>query len=193
MVYGPAERQIRTGEIIGDLYRQAGQPWPEPISDPDFDEFPAEQVGRAFLPRLIARHPHIAAAYSEFQTTTDHRAKQRLFDRVLREVASRWLTGEVSAPEIPTWQDFCHRVAGAVDRAQRDCPKSGSVAVFTSGGPTAATCRVALGLSYESTLELTWSPRNCSFAEFLFSGDRFSLHTFNSAPHLDDPALITYR
>ena len=28
--YGPAERQIRTGEIVGDLYKQAGRHWPEP-------------------------------------------------------------------------------------------------------------------------------------------------------------------
>ncbi len=70
---------------------------------------------------------------------------------------------------------------------------SGSAAVFTSGGPTAATVRSALGLSYESTLELTWSPKNASYTEFFFTTDRFSLHAFNNTPHLDDPALITYR
>jgi broad specificity phosphatase PhoE len=193
VVHGPAQRQIRTGEIIADLYRNAGQPWPDPATDPDFDEFPGELLARRFLPILIARHPHIARAWNEFHSTTDMRTKQRNFDRVLREVTSRWLSGEVAAPDVPTWQDFCHRVADAVDRARSGCPKSGAVVVFTSGGPTAATSRVALGLSYEATLELTWSPRNCSFAEFLFTDGRFSLHTFNSTPHLDEPELLTYR
>jgi hypothetical protein len=36
-------------------------------------------------------------------------------------------------------------------------------------------------------------PRNCSYSEFVFSGDRFTLSTFNSFQHLDDPALLTYR
>ena len=191
--YGPAERQIRTGEIVGDIYRKAGLGWPEPVTDPDLDEFPAETVARRFLPELMARHPHLAASVAEFQAATEFLSKQRLFDRVLREVSQRWMEGEVGAPDIPSWRDFCHRVEGAVNRIRAQAPKSARVAVFTSGGPTAATARLALQLSYESTLELTWSPRNASVSEFLFNRDRFSLSTFNSTPHLTDPSLLTYR
>jgi len=191
--YGPAERQIRTGEIIGDLFRKAGAAWPAPVIDPELDEFPAETVVRRFLPELMARHPHLAASVDEFQRTTEFRPKQRLFDRVLREVSQRWMAGEVGAPDIPSWKDFCHRVEGAVGRIRAAAPKSSQVAVFTSGGPTAATARVALSLSYEATLELTWSPRNASVSEFLSTRDRFSLSTFNATPHLTDPSLVTYR
>ena len=193
VVYGPAERQIRTGEIVGDLYRQAGRVWPDPLIDPDFDEFPAEPVVRRFLPELVARHPALAAAMTEFQTATEARSRQRLFDRVLREVSQRWLDGEVSDPDIPSWQDFCRRVEGALWRVRTAVGKSGRVAVFTSGGPTAVTARMALQLSYAATLELTWGPRNASVSEFLFTPDRFSLSTFNTAPHLTEPALLTYR
>jgi hypothetical protein len=38
-----------------------------------------------------------------------------------------------------------------------------------------------------------WMSRNCSYSEFLFSGERFTLSAFNAFPHLDDPALLTYR
>ena len=99
----------------------------------------------------------------------------------------------MEAPDIPTWEQFCHRVEAAVGRIRSNAPKSARVAVFTSGGPTAATARVALQLSYEATLELTWSPRNASVSEFLFSQDRFSLSTFNSTAHLPDAPLLTYR
>ncbi len=191
--YGPAERQIRTGEIIRDVYAKAGLGWPEPVIDPDLDEFPAEAVVRRFLPELMAKHPHLAAAFAEFQAATEILPKQRLFDRVLREVSSRWRAGEVQAPDIPSWEQFCHRVEAAVGRIRSNAPKSSRVAVFTSGGPTAATARVALQLSYEATLELTWSPRNASVSEFLFSPDRFSLSTFNSTAHLPDAPLLTYR
>lgn len=193
VVYGPAERQIRTGDIIGDLYRKSGRTWPDPLMDPDFDEFPAEPVMRRFLPELIARHPQLAAAMAEFQAATEVRSKQRLFDRVLREVSQRWLEGEVSAPDIPSWQDFCLRVEGALWRLRNGAGKSERVAVFTSGGPTAVTARMALQLSHAATLALTWSPRNASVSEFLFTQDRFSLSTFNTAPHLTEPALLTYR
>jgi broad specificity phosphatase PhoE len=190
---GPAERQIRTGEIIGGVYRQAGQPWPEATVDPDLDEFPAETVVRRFLPELMSRHAHLAASVAEFQAATEYLPKQRLFDRVLREVSQRWMLGEVDAADIPSWRDFCHRVEAAVGRIRAAAPRSSRVAVFTSGGPTAATARVALGLSYEATLELTWSPRNASVSEFLFTGERFSLSTFNSTAHLPEASLLTYR
>ncbi len=193
VVYGPAERQIRTGEIVGDLYRQAGLTWPSPVMDTDFDEFPAEPVVRRFLPELMARYPALAASMAQFQAATEVRVKQRLFDRVLREVSQRWLEGEVGAPDIPSWHDFCHRVEAALRRVREGAGKSARIAVFTSGGPTAVTARVALELSYAATLELTWSPRNASVSEFLFTKDRFSLSTFNTTPHLTDPALLTYR
>ena len=191
--FGPAERQIRTGQIIGEVYGKAGRFWPEPVVDADLDEFPAEAVVRRFLPELMAKHPHLAAAVAQFQAATEILPKQRLFDRVLREVSSRWRAGEVQDPGIPSWEHFCHRVESAIQRIRSNAPKSARVAVFTSGGPTAATARVALQLSYEATLELTWSPRNASVSEFLFSQDRFSLSTFNSTAHLPEPALLTYR
>lgn len=191
--YGPAERQIRTGEIIGDLYKQAGRSWPEPAVDPDLDEFPFEPLVRRFLPELMARHPHLAAAVAQFQAATEAGPKQRLFDRVLRDVSQRWVTGEVGTPDLPSWPHFCHRVEEAVARIREVAPKASRVGVFTSGGPTAATARVALQLSYEATLELTWSPRNASVSEFLSTQGRFSLSTFNSTPHLPDASLLTYR
>ena len=191
---GPAERQIRTAEIAGAVLRAAGEPWPEATVHQELDEFPAEAVLRRFTPPLAAAHPEIAEGVAALQAATEFAGKQRAFDRLLREVSRRWLAGEVSAPDIPSWQDFCHRVEAAVRRITDAAPKSSQVAVFTSGGPTAATTRVALGLTYEATLDLTWSPRNASYSEFLFTPGRFSLSTFNLTPHLSgDPALLTYR
>lgn len=190
---GPAERQIRTGQIIAEAYREAGRPWPGPMVDPELDEFPAEDVFRHCLPVLLARHPHLAASFAEFQAATEFLPKQRAFDRLLREVSQRWMLGEVDGLGVPTWRDFCHRIEAAVSRIRAAAPKSSRIAVFTSGGPTAATARVALGLSYEATLELTWSPRNASVSEFLFTSGRFSLSTFNSTAHLPEASLLTYR
>jgi len=51
----------------------------------------------------------------------------------------------------------------------------------------------ALHLSAEDTLRLTWMSRNASFSEFLVSGERLTLSTFNAHPHLDGDGLVTYR
>jgi hypothetical protein len=50
-----------------------------------------------------------------------------------------------------------------------------------------------LNLSHADTLQLTWMSRNASFTEFLSSGERFTLSTFNAHPHLEDESLLTYR
>jgi hypothetical protein len=52
---------------------------------------------------------------------------------------------------------------------------------------------MARGLDEVTTLELSWLVRNTACSEFLFSGDRFSLWSFNTTPHLSDAAMITYR
>jgi broad specificity phosphatase PhoE len=69
----------------------------------------------------------------------------------------------------------------------------GNAVIFSSGGVMAATVRLALDLSAARTLELSWTPRNASYSEFLFSGERFSLSTFNAFPHLDSAELLTLR
>ena len=193
VVYGPRERQIRTGEIIGELYGKAGAGWPEPAVREELDEYPAEEVVRALLPGMMAADARLAGWARELKHPADRLAQQRAFDRILREVSRQWARGEAVVPGVPTWEEFCHGVETAVAQVRQECPRSGRAVMFTSGGPKSATVRVALGLSYEATLELTWSPKNCSVSEFLFSGERFSLHTFNATPHLDHPGLITYR
>jgi broad specificity phosphatase PhoE len=66
-------------------------------------------------------------------------------------------------------------------------------AIFTSGGPISVAVERALHLSPQDTLRVAWMSRNCSFSEFLFSEDRFTLSSFNVSPHLDDETLLTYR
>jgi hypothetical protein len=51
----------------------------------------------------------------------------------------------------------------------------------------------ALNLSPQHTLRVSWMSRNCSWSEFLYSGDRFTLSAFNTHPHLNDSAMLTYR
>jgi broad specificity phosphatase PhoE len=85
------------------------------------------------------------------------------------------------------------RVERGLAQVVRDTPTAASAAIFTSAGTIGAAMRRALHLSAEDTLQLTWMSRNASLTEFLASGERFTLSTFNAHPHLDGDELLTYR
>jgi broad specificity phosphatase PhoE len=94
---------------------------------------------------------------------------------------------------VESWPDFCARVDRGIATIVNGATPSGDSVVFTSGGPIGVAMRRALRLSHSDTLQLTWMSRNSSFTEFLSSGDRFTLSTFNAHPHLEDESLLTYR
>jgi len=188
--YGPARRQSGTGEIVRQAYDEAGIEWPEPVCHPEFDEYPGIEVMRAFLPGLIDKHEDIRLLDAEFRTAGEHTVAARAFEKMFQRVTRMWVAGELESPEIETWQAFCDRVERGIARVRE---AGGSAVIFSSGGVMAATIRIALDLSAQRTLELSWTPRNGAYSEFLFSGERFSLSTFNAYPHLDSPDLLTWR
>ena len=96
-------------------------------------------------------------------------------------------------PEVESWTQFKARVQSGVSRIRREAGTGKNVVAITSGGPISATVAHVMNLAPLVAIELLWLSRNCSFSEFLFSGDRFSMHSFNSIPHLDDRRLLTYR
>lgn len=191
--YGPAERQIRTGEIVGAVLGQASLPWPEPVIVPEFDEYAGIEVMRAFLPGLLEKHEDLRALETQFRSAADRAEAGRAYDRMFQRVTRLWATGDLAAPDLEPWSEFCDRIARGIAQVRASGSKSSRIAVFTSGGVIAATARLALDLNYLKTLDLGWSSRNASYSEFLFSGERFSVASFNNLPHLHEPDLITYR
>lgn len=190
--HGPAERHIRTENIVAQAYRAAGAEWPDSVLVPELDEYPGMEVVRTFLPRLIAADEEIRNLDNEYRGASERAAAAKSYDRLFERIARRWVAGELSSPEVETWRQFCDRIDRGIARIRERAWSSGRIAVFTSGGVMAATARIALDLSPEKTLELSWSPRNAAYSEFRFSAARFSLSSFNNLPHLDAD-MITYR
>jgi broad specificity phosphatase PhoE len=191
--HGPAERHVRTGELVADAYRSAGLTWPESVLAPELDEYPGIEVMRTFLPGLTEQHEDIRALEAEFREAAGKSVAARVYDRLFQRITRMWVAGELDSPEVETWKSFCERVDRGITRIREAAAKNSSIVVFTSGGVIAATARIALDLSPDKTLELSWSPRNASYSEFRFSGERFSLSSFNNLPHLQDAELVTYR
>jgi broad specificity phosphatase PhoE len=190
---GPAKRHLQTAELAGEACRKAGLAWPEPVLLPDLDEFPGEALTRRYLPRLVEENPRIAALDLALRSAQDRPEQARALEFLFRAFTTMWVRREFDASEVETWEMFAARVRRSLDQVRNHGAKGASVAVFTSAGPTALAVQMAHGIEPLRTLELAWLVRNSACSEFLFSGDRFSLLSFNAVPHLADPALVTYR
>jgi len=190
---GPAKRHLRTAELAGEVCRKAGLAWPEPVVLPDLDEFPGETLTRCYLPRLAEENSRIGALDRDLRRAKGGPEHARAIEFLFRAFTTMWVRGEFDASEVETWEMFAARVRRGLDQVRNHGVKGASVAVFSSAGPTAIAVQMAHGLHPVQTLELAWLVRNSACSEFLFSGDRFSLLGFNAVPHLQDPALVTYR
>jgi broad specificity phosphatase PhoE len=190
---GPRVRQVETGRIVEDAYRRVGREFPELAVTNEFDEYPAEAVLKQGLPQVLERSQAVRDLHRGFEQSKDTDARKRRFQQMFEAVIGMWASGELVVDGVESWQDFCVRVDRGIATIVNSTTLSGDSVVFTSGGPIGVAMRRALNLSHADTLQLTWMSRNASFTEFLSSGNRFTLSTFNAHPHLEDESLLTYR
>jgi broad specificity phosphatase PhoE len=141
----------------------------------------------------MEKHEDVRALETQFRETGDKSAAARVYDRMYQRISRMWVAGELDSPDVETWAHFIDRVDRGIAQIRENMGKNSRVVVFTSGGVIAATVRIALDLAPQRTLELSWTARNASYTEFLVSGERFSLSSFNNHPHLEDQDLLTYR
>lgn len=193
VVHGPAKRHIRTMEIAGSVVKDAGLPWPEPEPVPALDEFDAFTVMKRMLPVVIEQDENVRRLNAEFRANEQSPEAGRLLQKLFEEVARHWSSGQFDIAGVESYAQFRARVDAAITSIRESTPPSSQVLVFTSAGPIAATLANVLELAPLKAIEFVWMSRNSSYSQFLFSGDRFTLHSFNAIPHLDDLSLLTYR
>jgi len=190
---GPRQRQRDTARIVGEAYAKAGLPWPKPELLLPFDEFQAEAVMERALPGLLAEDESVRALHQDFERAEDQASRFKTFQRVFEVVVGRWAAGNIPLTDIEPWSDFCSRVHRGLDQLTQNGNAGARIVVFSSGGPIGIAMQKALDLSTEATLRSAWMVPNCAYSEFLSSGDRFSVRSYNSYPHLIDPDFFTYR
>ena len=190
---GPRARQRDTARIVADAYRSAKRTLPEPVVLPDFDEYTGDAVLEKGLPQLLESDAQVAKYHRAFLQSADPSERLTNFQRVFEAAIRRWVEGEISLPDVESWPEFSARVNRGLSEILSNSGRGERVVVFTSGGPIGIAMQRALNLSVRDTLRVVWMSRNCSYSEFLFSADRFTLSSFNTFPHLDDASLLTYR
>jgi broad specificity phosphatase PhoE len=190
---GPRVRQIDTARIVAGIYQRMGVAFPELAVMQEFDEYQGEDVLRKSIPELTRTDPRIGDLHAAFQRAVTSEEKRKTFQRMFETIVGRWVDGEIPLRDVESWPEFCARVNRGLSEFTSSSRRGERVAIFSSGGPIGAAMQRALHLSPRDTLRITWMSRNCSYSEFLCTGERFTLSAFNAFPHLDDPSLLTYR
>lgn len=187
MLSGEMLRQKVTGE-------RARAAWPEAPAltvRPGFNEYDASGLFQAYLPRVLTENPDLAGQQRELFRNRE------LFQRTFMAVTRKWLAGEPHEVDgFEAWTDFRQRVADELAAIRRDYDRDARIAVFTSGGPIAASVGEALSLGPEQTIELNWRVFNAAITELRSSRHGWALQSFNDITHLrirKDPKLITHR
>lgn len=192
--HGPRARQRQTAEIVGECYRQAGKPWPEPVLLPELDEYDLAGLVEHLLPDLLGRDPRFGDLVASYrQITGEGEEKVRAFQRMFEALLYHWQTVTHAVEGVELWGSFRERVRRGLDRIRHRPGNGRRVAAFTSGGFIGTAVHLATGSPDPNALELNWRVRNGSLTDFIFTRERLTLDTFNSVPHLEDAEVWTYR
>jgi broad specificity phosphatase PhoE len=190
---GPCVRQKETARLVSEAYKNARLDFPEAVEMAEFDEYQGEAVLEQSLPQLLKTDRKIRELYDIFQESRDAQARRKSFQKLFEIIIGRWVEGEILLQAVESWPDFCARVNRGLTTFLNGSRPGERAVIFSSGGPIGLALQRALDLSPQNALRASWMAQNCSFSEFLYSRDRFTLSTFNSFPHLDEPSLQTYR
>lgn len=177
VIHGSMRRHRETAETCA---RAAG--WVSyRVVDEGWDEFD-------FL-SVLAMHPH---EYGPEPTKAE-------FQRLFEEATEAWMAG-VDRPYVETFAAFAERVHDAMARTIQRA-ESGTVAVFTSGGPIGLAVAEVLADPDQLVAQLPglWGRLNrmtvnSALTRVVSGSTGLNLLTYNDQSHLDAvPGAVTYR
>jgi broad specificity phosphatase PhoE len=182
---GPLVRQQQTTEVASEAAAAAGQALPELQTVPELAEYPAFEILKHMIPRLVAED----ARFAGLQTART----PRLLDEAFRAILGRWSRDEWVAEGLERIGDFVARVRGGLGRIFRSAGSGARLACVTSAGPIGVAVGLALGIAEERMVRTSVVVRNASVTELRFRSqdfdwrpDQLSLVTFNVTAHLRD-------
>lgn len=173
---------VRTGTL--KRHRQSlaaieagGAPTQQSSETAGLNEYDSEAVVRCI-------HPQPLAAPNSPEEVRQH-------FRLLRQGLLAWMAGSVQPEGMGSFAEFREGVHAAMRQVQADHAGDTSL-IVSSGGPISIAVGIVLGLAPEAIVELNLHLRNSAVCELRVTPKKFSLVTFNTLPHLDDPALADW-
>jgi broad specificity phosphatase PhoE len=187
---GSMVRHKETADMFLTAYRAEGTNLPEFEQFSGFDEYDTNSIVAAIFPAMAAQDETLQEDLRSMYTS------DLSFKRVFEGSMLRWVTGRFDTPGIETWEALKARVAGSLRLIMDRHRRGRTIAVFTSGGPIAASLAHVLGISGERAMYLNWQLLNTSISRFMYNDQRITLAGFNIITHLElagDQTLMTYR
>jgi len=189
---GPRVRQRQSAEEAVAACRRNGVACPEPVLLPALDEYDLKGLLHILAPALARQNAEFARLAKSY-LASEGEERARTFQPMLEMILRHWQSDSAACDGVESWTLFRARVHRAIRQLQEQTGHGERIALFTSGGFVGSAAQLALAAPDRTALELMWRLRNGSMTEFAFTRDRFTLDNFNAVPHLEDPALWTYR
>ncbi|MGD2272969.1 MAG: histidine phosphatase family protein [Desulfobacterales bacterium] len=187
---GTMERQIKTAQELYKHGEDMKANLPELLQLTSFDEYDSLTVWEALIPQMIEEDPSTKEDLK--QIYTDKKSFQKLFEKVMY----RWISGSFNRPRVPAWSDFKKRVGQGIKEIMHHHGAKKHLIIFTSGGPISVAIQLALGITDQKTMDMSWQIMNASITRFKYNALGIALAGFNDIAHLEleqDKKLLTYR
>lgn len=182
---GPLRRQQQTAQHAVAAAAAAGVALPAVTTLEPLAEYPAFEMLKHLLPRLIAEDPKFARLESA--------PTPRLLDEAFHALLGRWSRDEWDVDGVERVGAFVERVRAGLDRVLRAAASGARIACVTSAGPIGVAVGLTFGIPQERMVRTSVVIRNASITELRFRSqdfdwrpDQLSLVTFNLTAHLPE-------
>jgi broad specificity phosphatase PhoE len=179
---GPLRRQQQTAQYARE---GAGGALPELATLDELAEYPAFEMLKHMMPRLVAEDPR-------FAQLTDA-PTPRLLDQAFQTILAKWARDEWAADGVESVAAFAARIRSGLDRVLRQAGAGARLACVTSAGPIGVAVGLVFATPPERMVRSSIVIRNASISELRFRSqgfdwqpDQLSLVTFNVTAHLPE-------
>jgi broad specificity phosphatase PhoE len=187
---GRMQRQLHTAQELVAAYTADGRGLAAPVTTEFFDEYDSTAVWESQIPQMIAADPSLSRDLDRVRS--DKKAFQKLFEQAM----NRWVAGIGVPADHQRWDQFSQRVRQGLATLMQRHGQGKNLVVFTSGGPISAAIQMAMDLSDQKAMQVSWQIMNASVTRLKYNPRGVVLSGFNEVAHLEmemDKTLITYR
>lgn len=180
---GPLRRQQQTIQHAVEAAADQGVALPPPMTVDELAEYPAFEMLKHLMPRLVAEDQRFA--------TLETAPTPRLLDEAFHTILRKWSHDEWAADSVERVGAFVERVKAGLDRVIRSVGSGARIACVTSAGPIGVAVGLTFGIPAERMVRTSIVIRNASITElrfrtrdFAWEAEQLSLVTFNLTTHL---------
>lgn len=193
VICGPRRRHLQTAELAAGEIGVKDAAWPEVEVREGLDEHKLVRLLGEPFEGLQARYPELRVLSEQHRTAASRSEKLRTFQILFEAIGKLWREAAPGTEATEPWQEYKRGVVQEIGEIVGNSEKNSTVVVVTSVGGVTAVLAELVSPSDEHAFELGWRIRNCSVTEFVFSGRKITLDTFNSLAHLPEKQHWTFR